>query len=114
MTQEFDLIVIGLPIYNFSMPSAFKAWCDLAARVGVTFQYTDQGPVGLLEGKKAIVVISSGGTAVGSSIDFLSPWLRHYLGFIGIHDVDIVQADALNQNAEAALATAQEQIASLQ
>ncbi|MEM7359718.1 MAG: NAD(P)H-dependent oxidoreductase [Pseudomonadota bacterium] len=112
--QEHDLIVIGLPIYNFSMPSAFKAWCDLAARVGVTFRYTDQGPVGLLEGKKAIVVISSGGTEVGSSIDFLSPWLRHYLGFIGIHDVNIVQADALNQDAEAALATAQQQIESLQ
>lgn len=112
--QEHDVIVIGLPIYNFSMPSAFKAWCDLAARVGVTFRYTDSGPVGLLEGKKAIVVISSGGTEVGSDIDFLSPWLRHYLGFIGIEDVEIVQADALNRDTDSALAAAQEQIKHLQ
>ena len=89
-----DTVIIGLPIYNFSMPAGFKAWSDLAARVGETFNYTKNGPVGLLEGKKAHVVVASGGTKVGSDIDFLTPWLRHYLGFIGIHDVKIVQAEA--------------------
>jgi FMN-dependent NADH-azoreductase len=87
-----DTIVIGMPIYNFSMPAGFKAWSDLAARVGETFSYTENGPVGLLEGKNAYVALASGGTQVGSEIDFLTPWLRHFLGFIGISDVEIVQA----------------------
>jgi FMN-dependent NADH-azoreductase len=87
-----DTVVIGLPVYNFSMPAGFKAWSDLAARVEETFAYTENGPVGLLEGKKAYVVVASGGTQVGSEIDFLTPWLRHFLGFIGIFDVEIVQA----------------------
>lgn len=96
-----DTLVIGMPIYNFSMPAGFKAWSDLAARVGETFRYTEDGPVGLLEGKKAYVVVASGGTKVASEIDFLTPWLRHYLGFIGISDVEFVQADVLNSsNAE--------------
>jgi FMN-dependent NADH-azoreductase len=96
-----DTLVIGMPIYNFSMPAGFKAWSDLAARVGETFRYTEDGPVGLLEGKKAYVVVVSGGTKVASEIDFLTPWLRHYLGFIGISDVEFVQADVLNNsNAE--------------
>jgi len=95
-----DTVVIGIPIYNFSMPAGFKAWSDLAARVGETFKYTENGPVGLLEGKKAYIVVASGGTKVGSEIDFLTPWLHHYLGFIGIHDVNIIQAEALNQNGD--------------
>lgn len=93
-----DTMVIGMPIYNFSMPAGFKAWSDLAARVGETFRYTEDGPVGLLVGKKAYVVVVSGGTEVASEIDFLTPWLRHYLGFIGISDVDFVQADELNSS----------------
>ena len=95
-----DTIVIGMPIYNFSMPAGFKAWTDLAARVGETFNYTENGPVGLLEGKKVYIAVASGGTKVGSKIDFLTPWLRHYLGFIGIHDVNIIQAEALNVNGD--------------
>ena len=97
-----DIVVIGIPIYNFSMPAGFKAWSDLAARLGETFQYNKKGPVGLLEGKKAYIAIASGGTKVGSENDFLTPWLRHYLGFIGIHDIEIVQAEALNQNGDKA------------
>jgi len=68
-----DTVVIGMPIYNFSMPAGFKAWSDLAARVGETFKYTENGPVGLLEGKKAYIAVVSGGTKVGSEIDFLTP-----------------------------------------
>jgi len=98
-----DTIVIGMPIYNFSMPAGFKAWSDLAARVGETFNYTENGPVGLLEGKKAYIAVASGGTKVGSDIDFLTPWLRHYLGFIGIHDVKIIQAEAINMNGDKAI-----------
>ena len=106
-----DILVIGVPIYNFSMPASLKAWADLAARVGETFRYTATGPVGLLENKKAYVVIASGGTRVDSQIDFLTPWLRHFLGFIGIKDVTVISADALNQNFDAGLAQAEQQLA---
>ena len=108
-----DTVVIGVPIYNFSMPASFKTWSDLAARVGETFKYTENGPVGLLEGKKAYIAAASGGTAIGSEIDFLTPWLRHFLGFIGIHDVKIIQAEALNRNADEAIEQAQATIASI-
>jgi FMN-dependent NADH-azoreductase len=106
-----DVLVIGVPIYNFSMPASLKAWADLAARVGETFRYTETGPVGLLENKKAYVVIASGGTKVDSKIDFLTPWIRHYLGFIGINDVTVISADALNQDFDAGLAQAERQLA---
>ena len=84
--QQADTVVIGLPIYTFSVPAAFKAWIDLVARAGLTFSYTENGPKGLLEGKRAILAIASGGTAVGSEIDFATGYARHVLGFIGIHD----------------------------
>ena len=111
--MEADTVVIGMPIYNFSMPAGFKTWSDLAARVGETFTYTENGPVGLLEGKKAYVAVASGGTKVGSEIDFLTPWLRHFLGFIGISDVEIVQAEAINRNGDKAVEEARASIASI-
>ncbi|MFT6408242.1 MAG: FMN-dependent NADH-azoreductase [Arenicella sp.] len=108
-----DIVVIGLPIYNFSMPAGFKAWSDLAARVGETFNYTEGGPIGLLENKKAYLAVASGGTEVGSEIDFLTPWLRHFLGFIGIHDVEFVEADALNRHGDKAIEQTRISIASI-
>ena len=108
-----DVLVFGVPIYNFGVPAAFKAWFDMVARVGVTFKYTEKGPVGLLEGKRAIFVIASGGTPVGSDIDFATPWLKQALHFIGIDDVTIIAADALGQDAEAKLAAANDDILKL-
>lgn len=93
--QAADTIVFGVPIYNFSAPSTLKAWADLVARAGTTFRYTANGPEGLLTGKKAYLAIASGGTTVGSEIDFMSPWLTHFLGFLGIKDVEIVAADGI-------------------
>lgn len=90
--QAADTIVIGTPIYNFNAPAALKAWMDLVARPGVTFRYTADGPEGLLKNKKAIVAVASGGVPVGSDMDYLSPHLRFFLGFIGITDVEIVAA----------------------
>ena len=90
--QAAETIVIGAPIYNFAAPASLKAWMDLVARPGVTFRYTQDGPEGLLTGKKAIVVVASGGVPVGSDIDFLSSHLRFFLGFIGITDVEILSA----------------------
>ncbi|MEM6678412.1 MAG: NAD(P)H-dependent oxidoreductase, partial [Pseudomonadota bacterium] len=91
--EAADILVIGLPIYNFGVPAGMKAWIDLVARARRTFRYTENGPEGLLTGKKAIIVAASGGTAVGSEIDFATSWMRHVLGFIGITDVELVAAD---------------------
>ncbi|WP_170510928.1 FMN-dependent NADH-azoreductase [Ruegeria arenilitoris] len=111
--QQADTVVIGLPIYNFSVPAAFKAWIDLVARASLTFSYTENGPKGLLEGKRAILAIASGGTEVGSEIDFATGYARHVLGFIGIHDVDVVAADRMALDPEATLSNAQKAVAEL-
>lgn len=111
--EAADILVLGVPIYNFGVPAALKAWFDMVARAGVTFKYTEKGPVGLLSGKRAIIVMASGGTPVGSEIDFASPWLKQALHFIGIDDVAIIAADVLGQNAEAKLASVQNDILKL-
>ena len=105
--------MIGAPIYNFSVPAGLKAWIDLVARVGLTFAYTEEGPAGLLEGKRAIIAVASGGTEAGSAIDFASGYLRHMLGFMGITEVEIVAADTLAIDEGAALAKAKSQIEAL-
>lgn len=106
-----DLIVISTPIYNFSVPAALKAWIDQIARARVTFQYTENGPVGLLENKRAVLAVASGGTEVGSDYDFAVGYLKHILGFIGITDVSVIAADRLMLDADAAMARAREQSA---
>lgn len=104
--ERADIIVIGTPIYNFGIPATLKAWIDMVARAGKTFKYTDTGPVGLLEGKKAYVAIASGGTEVGSAIDFASGYLKHVLGFIGIQDVEFFAADQLMMHGDEKVAAA--------
>ena len=91
--KEADVLIITSPIYNFGVPASLKAWIDLIARARETFRYTENGPVGLLEGKKAYVLMASGGTQIGSEIDFASGYLRHILGFVGIHDIEVIAAD---------------------
>lgn len=109
--KQADTIVIGTPIYNFTMPSTLKAWADLVARAGTTFKYTETGPQGLMTGKKAYVAIASGGTPVGSEIDFLTPWLKFFLGFLGITDVELVAADGImGEGGEEKIAEAHEQV----
>ncbi len=108
-----DVLVIGTPIYNFGIPAALKAWIDLVARARLTFRYTENGPKGLLEGKKAYVIIASGGVPVDSAVDFATPYLRHALGFIGITDVDVIAADQLNSKADESIDAARMRIAEL-
>ncbi|MEQ8367502.1 MAG: NAD(P)H-dependent oxidoreductase, partial [Roseicyclus sp.] len=108
-----DTIVIGLPIYNFGVPAALKAWVDQVARAGVTFQYSEYGPKGLLDGKRAIVVVASGGTEAGSDIDFATGYIRHVLAFIGITEVDFVAADRMMIDADATLKSANAQVEAL-
>lgn len=107
--QAADTIVIASPVYNFGPPAVLKAWADLVARAGTTFQYTATGPEGLLTGKKAYLAIASGGTPVGSDIDFMSRWLTFFLGFLGITDVAIVAADGImGVDGEAKIAAARD------
>ena len=91
--EDSEIIIMGIPIYNFSIPGSVKAYFDLIARVGVTFKYTDKGPVGLFENKKVHVVITSGGTPFMGDGDFASSYIKHFLGFIGITDVNFISAD---------------------
>jgi len=107
-----DTLVIGTPIYNFAVPAALKAWIDLIARARKTFHYTANGPEGLLTDKKAYVLIASGGTEVGSEIDFASGYLRHILAFVGITDLTVIAADQQMMRGEAALDQALEQVTS--
>ena len=106
-----ETIVIGLPIYNFGVPAAFKAWIDMIARARETFRYTEAGPEGLLTGKRALVVVASGGVPVGSTMDLATPYVRHALAFIGITDVTFIAAEKLMANPEAAIAAAELRIA---
>ena len=108
-----DVLLFGLPIYNFGVPASLKAWVDLVARAGVTFAYSENGPKGLLTGKRAIVSVASGGTEMGSEIDFATGYLRHVLGFIGITDVLFVPADRLALDAEGTLEKAHRAIEAL-
>jgi FMN-dependent NADH-azoreductase len=93
--KQADIIVFATPVYNFSVPATVKAWADLVARAGTTFRYTAEGPEGLLTGKKAYLAIASGGTPVGSPGDFATGWLRFFLGFLGITDIEMVAADGI-------------------
>lgn len=106
-----DILVMGVAFYNFSIPSTLKAWVDHVCRARITFRYVDGKPEGLLIDKKAIVLISTGGTPIGSDIDFASDYIRHVLGFVGIKDVHIAVADRIFANREGAMMSARRQIA---
>ena len=111
--KEADALVIGFPIYNFSVPGALKAYFDLVARVGITFKYTDQGPVGLIEDKKTYLVVASGGTEVEGSQDFATGYTKHFLNFLGIKDITVIPAGQLMFGAEQVIEKANNAIAAL-
>jgi len=98
--KRADVVVIGLPMYNFGVPSTLKAYFDHVARAGVTFSYTANGPVGLLTGKKAYVFATRGGRHAGTPADLQTAYVRQFLGFIGIADVEFVYAEGLALGAE--------------
>ncbi|MDD2990095.1 MAG: NAD(P)H-dependent oxidoreductase [Zoogloea sp.] len=114
--RQADEIVIGLPMYNFGVPSTLKAWFDHIARAGVTFRYTATGPEGLLTGKKVTVFAARGGLYAGTPKDSQTTYVRDFLGFLGITDVEFVYAEGLNMGEEsksAALAAAHGKLAEL-
>ena len=111
--KRADVIVLGVPMYNFDVPSTLKAYFDHIARAGVTFNYTANGPVGLLGGKKVYVFASRGGLYAGGPRDTQSAYLRNFLGLLGIADVEFVYAEGLaisDASKQAALAQAQQAI----
>jgi len=114
--QAADVIVLGVPMYNFGVPAQLKHWIDAIARNGVTFRYTANGPEGLLGGKKAYIGLARGGRYRGTDTDSQVPYLRTILGFLGIVDVTFVYAEGLNMGEDAArqgFAEAEAQIAAI-
>jgi FMN-dependent NADH-azoreductase len=108
-----DVVVLGVPMYNFGVPTQLKNWIDAVARAGVTFKYTDKGAVGLVQGKKVYVALTRGGLYRNTPADTQTPYLQAFLGFIGMTDVDFIFAEGLAMGPEAeqkALAAAQTQI----
>ncbi len=114
-----DLLVLAAPMHNFSIPSTLKAWLDHVVRVGRTFAYSQNGPEGLLKGKRAILVLSRGGVysaGPAKPFDFQEPYLRTILGFIGITEVEVIRVEGTavgDIGPEKALTTAVEQVAGL-
>jgi len=114
--KQADTIVLGLPMYNFGVPSQLKAWFDHVARAGVTFKYTEKGAVGLLTGKKAYVFAARGGLYQGTARDTQTAYVRDFLAFLGITDVQFVYAEGLaisEASKTASLAAAQRSLRSL-
>ena len=110
---DADILVVGAPIYNFSIPAALKAWVDMIARARLTFRYTDKGVEGLLADRKTYVVVPSGGVPVGSAVDFATPYLRHVLGFVGITDIEFIGARGADRGNQESLDEARARIAEL-
>ena len=109
--EAADTIVFSVPVYNFTVPATLKAWADLVARAGRTFRYPQNGPEGLLTGKTVYITAATGGTPLGSDIDFMSPWLKFFLGFLGMTDVRIVAADGiLGEGGEEKIAEAHQEV----
>lgn len=100
--QAHDTIVITAPMYNFNIPTQLKNYFDLVARAGVTFRYTEQGPEGLIKGKKVVVLSSRGGIHKDTPSDLLTPYLTLFLGFLGLTDVQFVFAEGIAYGPEVA------------
>jgi FMN-dependent NADH-azoreductase len=114
--RDADVLVLGLPMYNFGLPSQLKSYFDHVARAGVTFKYTDQGPVGLLTGKKAYVFATRGGLYAGTARDTQTAYVRDFLAFLGISEVEFTYAEGMAmgpQARDAGLAQARTRIQNL-
>lgn len=97
---EADVIVIGAPMYNFSIPSTLKAWIDRIAVAGKTFHYTEKGPEGLAGGKKIVIASGRGGIHTGAPTDFQEAYLRQVFGFLGVTDIEFVRAEGVAYSAQ--------------
>ena len=100
--QAHDVLVLGVPMYNFGVPSQLKNWIDAIARAGVTFRYTEQGPQGLLNGKTVYLALARGGRYRDSAADAQVPYLKTVLGFLGMDDLRFIYAEGFAMGPEAA------------
>lgn len=108
--QWADELVIGVPLYNFSVPARLKAWIDLVCRAGLTFEYTESGPRGLLNISKAYFVLATGGTPIGGEMDFASGYLQHIASFLGIENSEVIRADGSKRKRDEIINHANDQI----
>ncbi|WP_416305027.1 FMN-dependent NADH-azoreductase [Neptunicella sp. SCSIO 80796] len=114
--QQADIIIVGAPMYNFGIPTQLKSWFDHIARAGVTFKYSETGPVGLLGDKKVYVVTARGGLHKGNGTDLDSSYLQTMFGFLGITDVEFIYAEGVNLGDDArskSIAAAEQQVIAL-
>ena len=100
--KSADVLVLGVPMYNFGVPVQLKTWIDAIARAGATFRYTENGPVGLLGGKKVYVALARGGLYRDTPADSQVPYLKAILGFLGMTDIEFIYAEGLAMGAEVA------------
>lgn len=108
-----DIYLFTVPMYNFTVSAGLKTYIDMISRAGISFQYTENGPIGLLKNKKAYIVITTGGTPAGSASDFVTPYLTQFLHFVGITDVTFINSDLVMANQDKAIANAKEEISTL-
>ena len=109
--KNSDTIVVAMPMYNYGVPSTFKAWVDRVARAGITFQYTENGPAGLIKDKTVIVVASRGGIYAGTQKDSQTQYLKDVFSFMGMEDITFIYAEGLNMlGSDERLAQAQQTI----
>ncbi|MFT4519347.1 MAG: FMN-dependent NADH-azoreductase [Halioglobus sp.] len=111
--RSAETLVLGAPMYNFGIPASLKQWIDAVCRAGVSFKYTEQGPVGLLGVKRAFIVTATGGTHIGSEMDFSSRYLEHICGFIGISEIFHIDASGSKGTPEQVIAKGKQQVDAL-
>ena len=108
--KSAETLVLAAPMYNFGIPASLKQWIDAICRAGVSFKYTEQGPVGLLGIKRAFIITASGGTPIGSEMDFVSRYLEHICRFIGITEVFHIDASGSKGTPEQVIAKGKQQV----
>ena len=108
-----DTLVLGAPMYNFNIAASLKQWIDAICRARVSFKYTEQGPVGLLDVQRAYIITATGGTPVGSDIDFGSRYLEHICGFLGIAEIAHIDASGSKGSPEKIITQGKQQIDAL-
>ena len=108
-----DTLVLGAPMYNFGIPASLKQWIDAICRAGVSFKYTEQGPVGLLNVRRAFIITATGGTPIGSEMDFASRYLEHICRFLGIAEIFHIDASGSKGTPEQVIAQGKQQVDTL-
>jgi FMN-dependent NADH-azoreductase len=111
--KNADTLVLGAPMYNFGIPASLKQWVDAICRAGVSFTYTEQGPVGLLNVRRTFIITATGGTTVGSEMDFASGYLEHICRFLGIAEVFHIDASGSKGSPEQVIAQGKQQVDAL-